>query len=137
MTSKRCPSCRHIKSLEDFHRNKSSSDGHAHECKACRNRGYALASDEARIRKGDLRSIRENGHHGPHRDKKRCLVCHRYLLIRAFRPHRFSPDGENECIECARIAPWKRAVLRLARRELLDHLAVYDENMPIAAGLRG
>jgi hypothetical protein len=38
VTTKRCPSCRQSKSIENFPRNRSSRDGRASYCKPCHNR---------------------------------------------------------------------------------------------------
>ena len=32
---KKCPKCKNIKSLEDFFKDKTNKDGHAHWCKNC------------------------------------------------------------------------------------------------------
>ena len=132
---KLCSTCRRFKSHDEFHRNRHNRDGFNYKCKACRSRGYALESDEYRGRVRDLRADREGRERGPDREKKRCVICHRYLRVGAFHPSRVAPDGENECAECARISPWMREAIRRGRRELLDRLAVYDDDMPIAAGL--
>ena len=140
-TSKRCTSCGRIKPLSDFHRNAHHKDGHSYDCKRCRGLGYWNQSAEEKRRRHALRVQRAARRDAPtdHRshEKKRCVVCHRILLITVFQPDRVDPDGGNECAECAQISPWTRAALRRGRRRLLDHLSAYDDDMPIAAGLRG
>ena len=136
-TRKRCSRCRRLKTLDEFHRNKSNPDGHSYDCKACRSLGYDLLSDEEKRRRRALRVQRDGMRHHTERDKKRCVICHRIMLVTVFRPDRIEPDGGNECAECAAIRPWRPLALLRGRKGLLDHLAVYDEYMPIAAGLLG
>ena len=131
---KRCSSCRRLKSMDDFHLHARNPDGRQYECIACRRRGYVESAAKRFIARNPRASRGERARGKP-RDKKRCIICHRYLSISAFRPSRVAPDGENECSACAHISPWVRGALRHGRRALLEHLAVYDDDLPIAAGL--
>ena len=141
MTSKRCTSCGLVKPLDDFHRNAHHKDGRSYDCKRCRGVGYWNQPLDVKRRKRALRIQRGYQTAGPRErsevDKKRCVICHQLLPLSVFRPDCVDPDGGSECAECAGAVPWFPRILLRARRGLLARLSVYDDDMPIAAGLRG
>ena len=139
--SKRCTSCGLTKPLDDFHRNAHHKDGRSYDCKRCRGVGYWNQPLDVKRRKRALRIQRGYQTAGPRErsevDKKRCVICHQLLPLSVFRPDCVDPDGGSECAECAGAVPWFPRILLRARRGLLARLSVYDDDMPIAAGLRG
>jgi hypothetical protein len=138
---KRCSSCHRLKPLDDFHRNAHHKDGHSYDCKRCRSIDYWNQPVEEKRRKRALR-IQRGYQIGVARErseceKKRCATCRQILPVAVFGPDRVEPDGGSECAECAGAVPWFPRILLRARRGLLAHLSVYDEDLPIAAGLSG
>ncbi len=98
-TEKRCGVCKEWKSLTEFGRNRSESDGLQTRCKTCRAEAARTHTKERRLA-GALPT-----RHEPTNEPKQCNKCGEVKTATAFGVNRSASDGRNAtCRECRRKA---------------------------------
>ncbi len=115
LEEKQCSTCKTWKVLKKFNKCKKKWDGLKSRCKVCHNVAYRKERQKLGLKKRLLAEHRFEGA----LEKKHCLVCDEWKLLKEFNIYKRSPDGlKSQCRICSAIAHKKIMSTEHGRKRL-------------------